>query len=125
MAIRSVVTHYALRSVHVASERRSAMMHIDNVSAFDHGQHYLLVGRSTRDITVSCCSASLVRSTRTNNGSAKCEAENLFATRPPIVTLWVFGGGTVRVRPAGRFATDNRLTELTIEPKLILPTRDA
>ena len=51
--------------------------------------------------------------------------ENLFATHSPIVTLWVFGSGSVRVLPAGRFATDNRLTELTIEPKLILPSRDA
>ena len=40
-------------------------------------------------------------------------------------TLWVFGGGSVRVLPAGRFVTKHRLAELTIEPKLILPIRDA
>jgi hypothetical protein len=28
-------------------------------------------------------------------------------------------------RPSGRFAIDNRLAELTIEPKLIVPSRDA
>jgi hypothetical protein len=59
------------------------------------------------------------------NSSAKLTFEILFATRIPIVTLWVLGSGSVRVLPTGRFATNNRLAEQPIEPKLILPTRDA